>query len=222
MSQIDADEERAKDEAADRPRRRALHDAVKRAFDILVSALALVMFLPVWALAALAVRFSSPGPVLFRQERVGRHFRPFTIYKFRTMVADAHKRGGPLTAGADPRITRVGRWLRATKIDELPQLMNVLKGDMSLVGPRPEVSRYVELFRADYEYILSVRPGITDLASVKYRHEAALLAQSHNAEEEYVRRILPDKIALAREYIDRSSLWGDVLLLFRTALRIVH
>jgi len=204
------------------PRSRPVYYAAKRVFDVAVAGVALVVLCPLWLLAALAVRASSPGPVLFRQERVGRHFKPFTIYKFRTMVADAHKRGGQLTAGADPRITRVGRWLRASKIDELPQLANVLKGEMSLVGPRPEVPRYVELFRPDYEYVLSVRPGITDLASVKYRHEAALLANSENAEEEYVRRILPDKIALAREYIDGSSLLGDIGLLLRTALRIVH
>jgi len=221
MSQIGADEERVRNRSAER-RRRPVYDGLKRVFDVVLAAVGLVVLSPVWILAAVAVRLSSPGPILFRQLRVGRHFQPFTIYKFRTMVVDAHQRGGLLTAGADPRITRVGHWLRGTKLDELPQLFNVLRGDMSLVGPRPEVSRYVELFRADYEYVLSVRPGITDLASVKYRHEAALLATSGNAEEEYVRRILPDKIALARQYIDHASLWGDVGLLLRTALRIVH
>jgi lipopolysaccharide/colanic/teichoic acid biosynthesis glycosyltransferase len=225
MSQIDADKQRElreQDNAGHRPRRRPVHDVAKRVFDVVAAATGLLILSPLFVAAAGAVRLGSPGPILFRQERVGRHFRPFTIYKFRTMVADADKKGGQLTASADPRITRVGRWLRATKIDELPQLINVLKGDMSLVGPRPEVPRYVELFRKDYEYVLSVRPGLTDLASVKYRHEAALLAHSDNAEEEYVRRILPDKIALARQYIDRSSVWGDIGLLLRTAFRIVH
>src|SRR5262249_55066954 len=154
---------------------------------------------PVLAVAALAVRVDSPGPILFKQQRIGRNFRPFWMYKFRTMVVDAPKRGGPLTAGADPRITRVGRWLRKSKIDELPQLVNVLVGDMSLVGPRPEVPKFVELFRDDYAYVLTVRPGLTDPASVKYRDEAALLAGSSDPEREYVERILPDKIALSRE-----------------------
>jgi lipopolysaccharide/colanic/teichoic acid biosynthesis glycosyltransferase len=198
-----------------------VYDLLKRVFDVSAAAAGLLIASPVMALAAVAIRLDSPGPVLFRQERVGRHFKRFSIYKFRTMVADAGQLGGELTAGADPRITRVGRWLRRTKIDEVPQLLNVLKGDMSLVGPRPEVPRYVELFREDYQYVLTVRPGITDLASVKYRHESDLLAQSPDAEEEYVRRILPDKIALARQYIDHASLAGDLALLVRTAFRVV-
>src|SRR5205823_3489062 len=132
-----------------------------------------------------------PGPIFFRQERIGKKFRPFFIYKFRTMEHDAPRRDGLITIGADPRITRVGRILRKTKIDELPQLVNILKGEMSFVGPRPEVSHYVALFRRDYEEILTVRPGITDLASLKYRDEAEVLRHAENPQEEYVRHVLP-------------------------------
>jgi lipopolysaccharide/colanic/teichoic acid biosynthesis glycosyltransferase len=135
------------------------------------------------------------------------------------MVKDAPLKGGQLTAGADPRITRVGRILRNTKIDELPQLINVLIGDMSLVGPRPEVPRYVELFRSDYEEILRVRPGITDLASLRYRDEASVLERAKDPEREYIRFVLPDKIALAKEYVRRSSFLLDMTLILKTILR---
>jgi len=143
--------------------------------------------------------------VFFRQKRMGRGGRPFFILKFRTMVQEAPKRGGPITCGDDPRITRIGRLLRKTKLDELPQLINVLRGDMSLVGPRPEVPKYVEMFRQDYEEILRVRPGITDLASVKFCDEAALLGSAANPEEEYLRRVLPEKIRLAKEYVAKFT-----------------
>ena len=202
--------------------RRPVYAAAKRLFDVLCAAAGLVLVSPLLAVAAIAVRLDSPGPIFFTQQRVGRNFRPFRIYKLRTMVADAEQRGGPITAGADPRITRVGRVLRKTKIDELPQLINVLVGDMSLVGPRPEVLQYVERFRDDYAYVLSVRPGLTDRASVKYRDEATLLAASSDPEQEYVSRILPDKIALARQYIAQATFTGDLGILLRTILRIVR
>jgi len=170
---------------------------------------------------AASVALDSPGPVFFRQVRVGRGFRPFRIIKFRTMVEDAARRGGPLSIGADPRVTRVGRWLRRLKLDELPQLFNVLAGDMSLVGPRPEVPEYVERYRADYADILTVRPGMTDLASLKYRDESALLAAAADPGAEYVRVILPDKIRLAREYVRRSSVLFDLSLILRTLGAVV-
>ena len=204
------------------PAARPLYAAAKRTFDVLASAAGLVVAGPLLLLAAIAIRLDSPGGVLFVQQRVGRHFEPFGIYKFRTMVADAERRGGPITSGADPRITRVGRLLRATKLDELPQLFNVLKGDMSLVGPRPEVPKYVEMFRDDYEVVLSVRPGLTDPASVKYRDESALLAASGEPERTYVEVVLPDKIALARQYVSEASFSGDLTLLVRTLVRIVR
>jgi len=137
------------------------------------------------------------------------------------MTQDAPLTGGVLTTGVDPRITRAGHLLRQTKIDELPQLINVLRGDMSLVGPRPEVRRYVELFRHHYDMILAVRPGITDLASLKYRDEAAILARFENPEAEYVRHILPDKIWLAEEYIRRSSLVFDLIVIFKTFMKLI-
>jgi len=131
----------------------------KRTFDVTVALLGLLLLSPVLIVAALLIKLDSRGPVFFRQERIGRGFRPFLIYKFRTMVQDAPRKGGPITFGEDSRITRVGRFLRKTKIDEIPQLINVLKGEMSFVGPRPEVRKYVELFRRDYEEILKIRPG---------------------------------------------------------------
>ena len=172
----------------------------------MASAIGLVFLSPIFLAAAIAVRCDSRGPIWFCQQRVGRGFRKFWIYKFRTMIVDAPRLGLQITAGEDPRITRVGRFLRKWKLDELPQLVNVLKGEMSLVGPRPEVPRYVEMFRDDYACVLSVRPGITDPASLKYRDEAALLAESENPEETYVRQILPEKIMLSKQYVAQASL----------------
>ena len=193
---------------------------MKRAFDIIVAAIGLVVLIPLLAFIALLIKLDSHGPILFKQERIGKGFRPFLIYKFRTMVKDASALGSPITFGDDSRITRAGRILRKVKLDELPQLINVLKGDMSFVGPRPEVPQYVEAYRADYAEVLAVRPGITDLASIKYRDEAAILGQSETPEDEYVRRVLPDKIKLAKEYIQRSSLIFDLSVICRTVVKI--
>ncbi len=194
---------------------------MKRAIDLLLASLGLVLLSPLLLLAAACVKLSSPGPIFFRQVRIGRNFRPFYILKFRSMVADAPARGTPITFGDDPRITRVGRLLRRTKIDEIPQLVNVLKGEMSLVGPRPEIPKYVEMFRADYAEILRVRPGITDLASLRYRDESAELGRAADPEAEYVRRVLPEKIALGKEYVARSSLWFDLRVMLATAVCLV-
>lgn len=194
----------------------------KRLFDIVLSFTGLVLLAPLLLIAGVLVRLTSAGPVLFCQERFGLGFRPFTIYKFRTMVADAPQRGAAITCGDDPRITRLGRILRKTKIDELPQLFNVLRGDMSFVGPRPEVRRYVEMFRDDYREILAVRPGITDLASIEYRNESELLGRAADPHVEYVDRILPHKIRLAKEYRRRSSVLFDLSLILRTLLAIVR
>ena len=189
---------------------------MKRTFDIVVSFLGLVVLSPLLMLVALVIKLDSPGPILFRQERIGRGFRPFFIFKFRTMVQDRSGRGRLITVSDDPRITSAGRFLRKSKIDELPQLINVLKGDMSLVGPRPEVRQYVELFRTDYEQILKIRPGITDLASLKYHDEAAVLKQLENPEAEYCNRILPDKISLSKEYVKKSSFVFDLAVILKT------
>jgi len=193
----------------------------KRFLDVLVSSVGLLLFSPVAALVAILIKFDSRGPLLFRQERVGQGLGTFCIYKFRTMVVDAPLKGGQLTAAEDPRLTRLGRILRKTKIDELPQLINVLRGEMTLVGPRPEVPRYVALFRNDYEEILQIRPGITDLASLKYRDESSVLSRAADPEQEYLTRVLPDKIALAKEYVRRSSLTFDLSLILRTVARII-
>jgi lipopolysaccharide/colanic/teichoic acid biosynthesis glycosyltransferase len=194
----------------------------KQAFDTVIASLGLLFLSPLFLLVALLIKLDSPGPIFFRQERMGRGFHPFLIYKFRTMVHDAPLRGGAITFGADPRITKVGRILRKTKIDELPQLINVLRGQMSFVGPRPEVRRYAELFREDYEDILRVLPGITDLASLKYRHEAELLDSFENPEEAYVKHLLPEKIKLAREYVRQSSFSFDVTIIFKTLLSLLR
>jgi lipopolysaccharide/colanic/teichoic acid biosynthesis glycosyltransferase len=193
---------------------------LKRSCDVVVSSFGLVLLAPFLAIVAALIKMDSPGPVFFRQERIGQGLRKFKIYKFRTMVVDAPQKGGALTIGDDPRITRVGRILRKSKIDELPQLINVLWGEMTLVGPRPEVPRYVNLFRRDYEEILRVRPGITDLASLKYRDESPLLAVA-DPEQEYVRAILPDKIALAKEYVRQSSFFFDLSLMVKTVARLL-
>jgi lipopolysaccharide/colanic/teichoic acid biosynthesis glycosyltransferase len=195
---------------------------MKRVFDFTVAALGLLVLAPLFGLVAVLIKLDSLGPVFFRQERMGRGFQPFLIYKFRTMVQNAPTQGTLVTAREDPRITRAGGILRRAKIDELPQLINVLKGEMSLVGPRPEVQKYAEMFRQDYEEILQIKPGITDLASVKYRHEAELLGQSMNPEEQYLTEILPDKIKLAKEYLRRSSFLFDVSVITKTLIRLVE
>lgn len=187
----------------------------KRLFDVLLSALGLVLLAPLLLLAAAWIKLDSGGPVLFRQQRVGRHGRPFMIHKFRTMRADGV--GPQITVGNDPRITRSGRWLRASKFDELPQLWDVLRGAMSFVGPRPEVPRYVALYPSEVrELVLSVRPGITDPASLQFRHESELLAAAADPEREYVDVVMPAKLALARRYVEQASLWGDLRLIVST------
>jgi lipopolysaccharide/colanic/teichoic acid biosynthesis glycosyltransferase len=193
---------------------------MKRLFDIVVSLLGLICFFPLLLLVAILIKLDSRGSVFFSQQRVGMRFRPFQIFNFRTMMEDLSTKGRSITVGDDPRITRVGRFLRKSKLDELPQLFNVLKGDMSLVGPRPEVPEFVNLFRCEYEEILAVRPGITDLASLQYCDEASLLGQSETPEDEYIRRVLPDKIKLAKEYIQRSSLLFDLSVICRTVFKI--
>ena len=193
---------------------RSTYPAAKRALDIVASALGLLVLGPVMAICALAVKASSQGPVLFRHRRVGRRGRTFELLKFRTMADRAA--GAQITSAGDPRITRVGRVLRRYKLDELPQLMNVLRGDMSLVGPRPEVKRYVDLFPREYERILEVRPGITDFAAIEYRDEEQILARSADPERAYVEEILPAKIRLYERYLAEASFATDVRLIFRT------
>jgi len=189
---------------------------LKRAIDLVAAGTGLLLLAPLLMLVAMLIKLDSAGPIFFRQERIGRRFRPFLIYKFRTMVKQAPQLGLAITVGQDARITRMGRLLRRTKIDELPQLINVLKGEMSLVGPRPEVPEYVAAFRQQYEEILSMRPGITDLASLKFIDEASLLARARDPERTYRECVLPQKLALARKYVKEHSFKMDALLMART------
>jgi lipopolysaccharide/colanic/teichoic acid biosynthesis glycosyltransferase len=192
---------------------------VKRMFDILFSSIGLLVFSPLFIVVALFVKLDSRGPVFFQHTRIGRHFRPFRVYKFRTMREGAERHGSAVTVGWDERITKFGRLLRKTKIDELPQLLNVLKGDMSLVGPRPEVKEYVDLYEREYRRLLTVRPGITDPASLRYSEEESVLARSPNWEQVYREKILPDKIRLSLQYVENHSLMTDLSLILKTVLK---
>jgi len=195
----------------------------KRLFDLLLSSIGLLLLAPVLLLIAVLIKLDSPGPVMFRQERVGRFGRPFHIHKFRTMQHDPAGQGLLITVGADRRITRVGAVLRQTKLDELPQLLDVWRGAMSLVGPRPEVPRYVAHYpQALRDKVLSVRPGITDIASIEYRDEGAVLARAADPERAYIHEVLPHKLALAAQYVERSSVWLDAWLIARTVWVIVR
>ena len=189
----------------------------KRLFDIVFAGLGLLLLGPLLLGIALWIKLDSRGPVFFRQERVGRFGVPFRIHKFRTMVTDAERLGAKITVGADARITAAGRWLRASKVDELPQLWDVLRGAMSLVGPRPEVPRYVALYPpAMRELVLSVRPGITDPASLSFRNESELLARAADPEREYVEVVMPMKLGLTADYVRHASLLGDIRLILAT------
>jgi lipopolysaccharide/colanic/teichoic acid biosynthesis glycosyltransferase len=189
--------------------------------DAAVATLLLAALAPALALIAVLVKVTSRGPVLFVQERVGRGGVPFRLLKFRTMASDAPRRGPALTVGGDPRITRIGRMLRRWKLDELPQLANVLRGDMSLVGPRPEVPCYVARYTAAQRRVLAVRPGITDPASLSYVDESQLLATFDDPERGYVDVVLPRKLSLSLAYLDHRTLRSDLALLARTATRLL-
>jgi len=189
----------------------------KRIFDICASLSGLILLSPLFLLIAIRIKRDSSGPVFFRQTRVGRGGQPFRIHKFRTMSTDAPARGLPLTVGADPRITRTGYWLRKYKLDELPQLIDVLRGKMSLVGPRPEVPKYVEHYPPDVkQVVLSVRPGITDNASIEYRDENEILSKSDDPEREYIEQVMPVKLEYYRRYVEERSMAGDLGIILRT------
>ena len=189
----------------------------KRIFDLLSALAGLLLLSPFFLLLAAFIRLDSPGPVFFRQVRVGRGGQPFRIHKFRTMATDASADGLQLTVGSDPRVTRTGRWLRKYKLDELPQLIDVVRGKMSLVGPRPEVPKYVKHYsREQKDIVLSVRPGITDNASIEYRDENNILAESDNPEQDYIEKILPIKLGYYLRYVADRSMTGDVAIILRT------
>jgi len=195
---------------------------MKRLLDFIASFYGLILLSPIFVLAALWIKIDSRGPIFFRQERVGFQGSLFRIHKFRTMVLDAEKKGKQITVGADSRITTVGSFLRKYKLDELPQLIDVLVGDMSLVGPRPEVSKYIDCYSDDEKhYVLSVKPGITDNASIEFRDESELLASSKDPEATYINEVLPRKIALYRKYASERSFFGDVVIIFKTIFLII-
>jgi lipopolysaccharide/colanic/teichoic acid biosynthesis glycosyltransferase len=190
---------------------------LRRTFDLACALAGLGVLSPVLLMIAAAVKLEDAGPVFYLHPRVGRNFRAFRLLKFRSMAVDADRHGGPLTAAGDPRVTRVGRWLRRTKLDELPQLVNVLKGEMQLVGSRPESERYVSRFAAEYAELLQERPGITDPASLAYRDEEAKL-QAADVEARYLTEILPHKLALSLEHARHRTFARDLEVLLRTLL----
>jgi lipopolysaccharide/colanic/teichoic acid biosynthesis glycosyltransferase len=192
----------------------------KRALDLLISGVGLILLCPLLLALALWVKLDSRGPVLYRGRRVGQGGRPFLMYKFRTMVQEAERSGPAVTYRDDPRITQAGRFLRRTKLDELPQLLNVLKGEMSLVGPRPEDPSYVALYTPEQRQVLSVKPGITGPTQLEYRDEASML-QGESVNEEYVTRIMPEKLKLDLEYVRNRSLALDLRILWRTAATLL-
>jgi lipopolysaccharide/colanic/teichoic acid biosynthesis glycosyltransferase len=194
---------------------------MKRTLDVGAAALGLVLLGPLFLVIALAIAIEDGGPVFFRQQRVGRGGELFRVWKFRTMRVDAERTGGQLTVGHDPRITRVGRWLRGGKLDELPQLVNVLRGEMSFVGPRPEVPRYVALYSPEQRAVLDERPGITDPASLRYYDESVVLANATDPEGLYVSQVMPEKIRLNLEYAARATPMTDLFIVLSTLRRIV-
>ena len=192
----------------------------KRLFDIVSSGIGLLCLAPVFVVMAIWIKLDSRGPVFYRQTRVGRYGRDFRIFKFRSMRVGGDK-GRQITGGErDPRITRSGYFIRRYKIDELPQLINVFLGDMSIVGPRPEVRKYVDLYSEEQRKVFQVRPGITDLASIKYRNENELLSQVDDPDTYYIDVIMPDKLAINLEYIRHQSFMGDIKIIFNTLFKI--
>ena len=193
---------------------------MKRAFDFILSLIGLILLSPIFLIISLLIALSSKGGVFYKQTRVGKDNIDFKVYKFRSMIVDADKKGLLSIGkdGRDPRVTKIGYILRKYKLDELPQLINVLKGDMSLVGPRPEVRKYVDLYDDNQKEILKVRPGITDIASITFKNENDLLSQSPNPEDYYIQEIMPKKISLSLEYVKTRTLIKDIKLIFKTIL----
>ncbi|ACC80088.1 sugar transferase [Nostoc punctiforme PCC 73102] len=193
----------------------------KRIFDLLFALIGILILSPLFFTIAIWIKLDSPGNVLFRQIRIGRFGREFSIYKFRTMVADAESRGKQITVAKDSRITRSGQFLRKYKLDELPQLFNVVKGEMSLVGPRPEVPRYVAYYTAEQRRVLDVLPGITDPASIKFRNESELLKDTANPEYVYINEIMPQKLELNMQYLGQDNLGFALLIILKTLQKVI-
>ncbi|MBR0072557.1 MAG: sugar transferase [Bacteroidales bacterium] len=195
---------------------------MKRFFDIVFSFLGLLLLSPLFIVLAVWIKCDSRGPVFYRQVRVGRHNRDFRIFKFRSMRVGSDKGSLVTIGGRDPRVTRSGYYIRKFKLDELPQLINVLTGDMSFVGPRPEVRKYVDMYTPEQLHVLDVRPGITDLASILYRNENDLLATADDPERFYIETVMPDKLRINLQYVQNHSLWGDIKLIFKTLSVVFH
>ena len=194
---------------------------IKRAFDILLSATGLIILLPIEILIAVIIFIDDRGSVFFKQKRIGLHKQPFTLFKFRSMTINTSLSNGGFDAGDQSRVTRIGKVLRKTKFDELPQLINVLKGDMSLVGPRPEVKKWVDIYPQQWAFVLTVKPGITDNAAIHFRNEEEILSRVVNPELYYKEIILPEKLNIYRDYINNHSFLGDILIIFKTIYSIV-
>lgn len=194
---------------------------IKRCFDIIFSFLGLILLLPLLVLIALIIKLESKGPILYKQIRVGKNNIDFKIYKFRTMYVGSDKKGLLTVGNKDPRITKTGYFLRKYKLDEFPQLINVLFGSMSFVGPRPEVRKYVDYYSDCDLDIFSVKPGITDYASIHFRNEVELLKETNNPEMFYLKEIMPEKIALNKKYIEHKNLFIDIKIIFNTILTII-
>jgi lipopolysaccharide/colanic/teichoic acid biosynthesis glycosyltransferase len=189
---------------------------MKRVFDVFSSCIGLFLFSPIFILLAIWIKYDSKGNVFYRQSRVGKDNRDFKIFKFRSMIQDSDKKGLITIGGRDPRVTDSGYYIRKYKLDELPQLINVFIGDMSIVGPRPEVRKYVDLYNKEQLMVLSVKPGITDIASIKYRNENELLEKSENPDKMYIEEIMPDKLRYNLEYINKFSFLYDLKLILLT------
>ncbi len=194
---------------------------MKRIFDIVASGFGLLVLSPIFLILSIWIKIDSPGPVFYKQMRVGRNNKDFKLYKFRSMRVGSDKKGLITIGGHDPRITKSGYFIRKYKLDEFPQLINVFIGEMSLVGPRPEVRKYVEMYTEEQMHVLDVRPGITDLASIRYRNENELLEKVENPDKYYVEVIMQDKLSINLEYVEKCSFWFDVELIFKTFWEII-
>lgn len=196
---------------------------VKRTFDLFFSLIGIIITIPIFILVSIMIKLTSKGPIIFKQERVGKNKKIFYIYKFRTMTeCDDKASDRQVTVINDQRITRIGRILRKYKIDELPQLYNVLKGDMSFVGPRPEVKKYVKFYEEEYDEILKIKPGITDLASIEYIDENTIISKYSDPEKIYIEEVLPKKLMLNKRYIEEMSIKNDILLILKTIKKIIN
>ena len=194
---------------------------MKRIFDLFFSFLGILFLLPIYIIIAILIKIDSNGDILYKQERIGKNGIPFYVLKFRTMIPNAFSKGALTVGSRDPRVTRVGFYLRKYKLDELPQLFNVFFGEMSFVGPRPEVKKYTDLYNENQRLVLSVKPGITDYASIKYRNENDLLAQSSDPEKLYIEEIMPEKLNLNLKYINDNNVFKDIEIIFLTFYTII-